>query len=107
MTPEKEIARLQALVAEKDEALSKEKKRAKKLAEKVKVLEHQLGLLKKQLFGRSSEKLDPRQLKLEFDSAYAEAAAADPPLASHGDSLPRVVDRQDLKKAFGFRPGPE
>jgi len=86
-TPEQEIARLHALLAEKDSALAKkdsalakEKQRGKKLAEKVKVLEHQLGLLKKQLFGKKSEKLDPRQLRLAFDAACAEAAEADAPL---------------------------
>lgn len=85
MTSQEEIAFLRALLAERNaeleakaDALSKEKKRAKKLVEKLRVVEFQLGLLKKQLYGRKSEKIDPRQLQLEFDEACAEAAADAP-----------------------------
>ena len=75
MTPEEENAHLRALLTEQSEALASERRRAKKLAEKLRVVEFQLGLLKKQLYGRKSEKIDPRQLQLEFDEACAEAAA--------------------------------
>ncbi len=75
-----EIARLRVLLAERDAAfaaqsktLEEERSRAGKLAEKVKVLEHQLSLLKRQLFGKKSERLDPAQLLLAFDDACAEA----------------------------------
>ncbi|MDC3378885.1 IS66 family transposase zinc-finger binding domain-containing protein [Planctomycetota bacterium] len=69
-----EIKRLRALLAA-------EQKRTGALAAKVKKLEHQLELLKKQLFGKSSEKVDSRQLQLAFDEACAEAAAAEAPLS--------------------------
>ena len=85
--PADEIARLKALLAEKDVALAKAEEKADALAvkadalaEKVKVLENELFLLKKQLFGKSSEKIDPRQLKLEYEQAVEEAAEADEPL---------------------------
>ena len=88
MTPDEEIALLRAQLAAKDAALSakdaalaESRQHAKKLANKVQQLETQLRLLKKQLFGKKSEKVDPRQLTLAFDEACAEAAAADPPLS--------------------------
>lgn len=92
--PEDEIARLKAQLAEKDAALAvreaelakqeaarkKAEARVETLTAKVRTLEFELGLLRKQLFGKSSEKLDPAQLKLAFDEAVAEANAAAPPL---------------------------
>ena len=108
-TPSDEIARLKALLAEKDASLAEKdaalaeqqaaraeaeekaetlaekakalSERAETLAEKVKTLEHELSQLKKQLFGKRSEKIDPRQLKLEYSQAVEEAAEADEPLS--------------------------
>lgn len=93
-TPNDELARLKALLAEKDAALAlseaertkqraalqKAEKRVEKLTAKVRDLEFELGLLRKQLFGKRSEKLDARQLQFAFDEALEEANAAAPPL---------------------------
>jgi transposase len=104
-TSEDEIARLLDLLADKDRllairehelgkkkvALSKATTLATTLAEKVRKLEFELELLRKQLFGKSSEKLDPGQLELAFAEAVGEAAAAgacagEPPLGD--EALP-------------------
>jgi transposase len=111
--PSEELARLRALLVEKDAllgekdallgekdaALVKEKRRSTRLAEKVKALELQLNLLKKQLFGKSSEKVDPRQLKLAFEEACGEA---DVPLLSAGPFPEELME--ELANAEGIGP---
>lgn len=75
-----EVARLKALLANAEERASKAEERATSLAAKLAKAERRLHQLERQLFGRKSERLDPRQLQLEFDAAYAEACEAPPPL---------------------------
>ena len=74
-------------------------------------LEHRIDLLLRRLYGRSSEKLDPRQGTL-FDTAVAEAgatetasetpAAEDSPPEAAGDAPPKKK-----RKGHGRRPKPD
>ncbi|HXV34791.1 MAG TPA: IS66 family transposase, partial [Gaiellaceae bacterium] len=75
----------------------------KKLAHKVLELEHRLGLLLQRLYGRSSEKVDPRQILLEFARAQEEEAAAlptppDGDEAPDGEARPEGAEKQGREK---------
>ena len=98
-TPSDEIARLQALLADAEQRAKSAEGQAAELAAKLEKAEHELFLLKRQLFGRRSERLDPRQLQLEFDEAYAEARDAEPPLSDEpfpAQELEELVKTDDV-----------
>jgi transposase len=70
-------------------------------------LEHRIDLLLRRLYGRSSEKLDPRQGTL-FDTAAAEPGASETPAAE--DSPPEAAGDappQKKRKGHGRRPKPD
>jgi transposase len=80
-------------------------------SQKQEALEHRLDLVLRRLYGRSSEKIDPRQGTL-FNTAAEEAAASDAPAESApaddareetpGDAPPR-----SKRKGHGRRPKPD
>lgn len=112
--PAAELERLRALLAEreaalkakdaalaaKDAALVSEQERVAKLTAQVESLQRDLDQLARQLFGRKTERVDPAQLKFEFDSAIEEAAE-DEPFDKDGPSalLDALASEEEAERA--------
>jgi transposase len=108
-----EVARLaaerDAVTAERDAALAAKAKLEKKVTQ----LEHAVDELSRKLFGRSSEKIDPNQLVLEFakDEAAEDAALPKPPHvgeAPDGETPEEPKEKKKKKKkGHGWRKPPK
>lgn len=110
MTQETELERLKAaiahltterdaLTAERDAALAAKAKLEKQVSQ----LEHKVDELLRRLFGRSSEKVDPTQLFLEFAQSEAASALPKPPHA--GEAPDGEVPEEGTKKGAGKKKG--
>ncbi len=95
-TPDAEIAALRALLAERDAALAERDARLLDASLEIEKLRVKLAALRRDRYGRSSEKLDAEigQLEmligdLEEDQAEGEAAAEQPPQAKGRPDKPR------------------
>jgi transposase len=115
MTPETELDRLRAelarVAAERDAALAAKAKLEKKVSQ----LEHAVDELTRKLFGRSSEKVDPDQLLLEFTKEDpAEPALPKPPHVGEApdgetpeEPKDKKEDKKKSKKGHGWRKPPK
>jgi len=122
MTPDhNEIDRLRAevlrLAAERDAvtaerdaataALAKATAKGVRLEKKVSQLEHKLGELLRRISGRSSEKIDPAQIFLEFAQGDEEQGPPSPPHvdeAPDGEVAPRAPGKKRKKGGWGELP---
>lgn len=105
MTHESELDRLREenarLTAERDAAVAAKANLEKKVAQ----LEHKVDDLLRKLFGRSSEKVDPAQLLLEFAKDEAADGLPTPPHAGEapdGETPPKDPPRKGEKKGHGW-----
>jgi transposase len=109
MILETELDRLRAenarLVAQRDAALTAKAT----LERKVTKLEHAIDDLLRRLFGRSSERIDPRQILLEFAAeASKEPLPAPPHVGEAPDGeAPEAKRKKKKKKSHGWRKLPE
>ncbi|MGE3376626.1 MAG: IS66 family transposase [Vicinamibacteria bacterium] len=111
MTPQEELDRLRAdlarVTAERDAALAAKAK----LEVKVSRLEHAVDELVRKLYGRSSEKVDPAQLLLEFAKEASEQELPAPPHADEAPDGETAEEEQEKKakkrKGHGWRKPPK
>lgn len=108
---EHDLERLRAentrLLAERDAALAAKAR----LERQVTQLAHQIDLLSRQIFGRSSEKVDPAQILLDFAQ---DPAAAELPKPPHVDEAPdgetpeeSKEKKKGTKKGHGWKKPPK
>lgn len=99
-----ELARV---TAERDAALAAKTALEKKVSQ----LEHALDQLARKLFGRSSEKVDPAQLLMDFAKDGGEAAELPPPPhvgeAPDGEVPQDLQEKKGKKRGHGWRKPPK
>lgn len=94
------LAEVEAALAEVEAALAAKTAEAEANAEKVEHLQQRLDALARQLYGRSSERVDPRQLLLAFEEAV-EAGVAPPSFVGEApdeETPPAEDERKEGKK---------
>lgn len=100
---EPELDRLRAavarLVAERDAALEAKAK----LERKVSKLEHAVDELLRKLFGRSSERVDPRQILLEFAAEESKEPLPLPPHAGEAPDGEACEEKPTKRKSHGWK----
>ena len=72
---------MSALVVHADRA-RKSERRVESLERQVSHLEHRLAVMLQRMFGRSSEKIDPAQLRLFLEEAAAATTPPEPPVVA-------------------------
>ncbi len=107
MSHELELDRLRAdnarLVAERDAALAAKAR----LERKVSKLEHAVDELLRKLYGRSSEKVDPKQVLLEFAAEASKEPLPAPPHAGEAPDGETPEAKPRKKKSHGWRKLPK
>ena len=107
MAHEPELDRLRAevarLVAERDTALGAKAK----LERKVSKLEHAVDELLRKLYGRSSERVDPGQVLLEFAAEESKEPLPVPPHAGEAPDGEAPEGKPRKRKSHGWRKLPE